>query len=242
MELSKSTYNNLVSLIDNAIKNKSYELEARLWNKNMSIINEDNYTKVFQKLTFSKTYNGLGYKYDMKNILDVFLDKKIGNKSYDNESIRMSINGEDNIKKYWLTSSVEGLEPTFIEKEKLDKIDDENYNIRFSLNNELSRNNILEKNINLLTKQNSDNNYEKLFRFKNRYSIYTDDSLFLIEISKVKFGVGKTFKESNTLKNKVNYEIEIEFIGHDSKLKNIIVLNENYEVICYLIINAFTIV
>ena len=223
MELNKTTYNNLVSLIDNAKKNKNYEFEARLWNKHMSLINEDNYTKLFQKLTFSKTYNGLGYKYEMKNILDVFLDKKIGTKDYDNESVRMSINGENDIKKYWISSTTENINPTFIEKEKIDKIDDDNYNIRFSLNNETPQNNILEKNINLLLDKNININkpntiIEKVFRFKNRYSINTDDNLFLIEMSKVKFGNGKTFKLSNALKNKVYYEIEVEFIGKDSNL------------------------
>ena len=213
MELNKNIYNNLISLIDNAKKNKNYELEARIWNKNMEVINEDTYTKLFQKLTFSKIYNGLGYKYVMKNILDVFLDKSI-NKS-DNESVRMSINDEDNIKKYWLTSSLDNIETIFIEKEKIDKIDDDNYNIRFSLNNEIPKNNILKKNIDLLTKNNQ---IDKVFRFKNRYTITSEDNLFLIEMSKIKYGTGKTFKESNTLKNKVKYEIEIEFIGKDTNL------------------------
>ena len=213
MELNKNTYNNLISLIDNAKQNKNYELEARIWNKNSQLINEDTYTKLFQKLTFSKTYNGLGYSYVMKNILDIFLDKSID--KTDNESVRMSINDEDNIKKYWLTSSLENIETTFIEKEKIDKIDDDNYNIRFSLNNEIPKNNILKKNINLLT---NNNQIDKVYRFKNRYSITTDDNLFLIEMSKIKYGTGKTFKESNTLKNKVIYEIEIEFIGKDSEL------------------------
>jgi hypothetical protein len=235
MELSKITYNNLVSLIDNAKKNKNYELEARIWNKNMELINEESYTRLFQKLTFSKIYNGFGYNYEMKNILDVFLDRKVGNKNYDNESIRMSINDEDNIKKYWLTSSTDNLNPTFIEKEKIDKIDDNNYNIRFSLNNEIPKNNILEKNIELLTDKNKNRNtIEKVFRFKNRYSIKTDDNLFLIEISKIKYGTGKTFKESNTLKNKVNYEVEIEFIGRESKLTTV-------EIADKLLLNCFNI-
>jgi hypothetical protein len=231
MELSKSTYNNLISLVNNSKKNNNYELEARIWNKNMELINEDSYTRLFQKLTFSKIYNGFGYSYEMKNVLDVFLDTKIGNKNYDNESIRMSINDENNIKKYWLTSSIDDIQPIFIEKEKLDKIDDDNYNIRFSLNNEIPKNNILQKNIDLLVDKN---NINKVFRFKNRYSIKTDDNLFLIEISKIKYGTGKTFKESNTLKNKVSYEIEIEFIGKDSKLST-------NEITDSLLVHCFTI-
>jgi hypothetical protein len=63
----------------------------------------------------------------------------VGNNNYD--SIRISINGTDNIKKYWLESNIDNLNATFIEKEKLDKIDNNEYNIKFSLNNELNQNN-----------------------------------------------------------------------------------------------------
>ena len=148
MELNKKVFSQLISLVDSAKKNKEYELEARIRNTNIMLIDEESYKRVFNKLTFSKENNGFGYKYEMKNILDVILDKSaIEN---DNETIRMSINGENNIKKYWLTSSLDNLEPIFIEKEKIDKIDDNNYNIRFSLNNELPQDNLLNKNKELL--------------------------------------------------------------------------------------------
>ncbi len=208
MELTKDTYNNLVSLIDNAKQNTHYELEARFWAKNLNI-NEDNYTKLFQKLTFTNSYNGMGYKYEMKNILDIIIDKNENN-------IRMSILEESNIKKYWLLSKTEGLNPVYIEKEKLDKVDDENYNIRFSLNNELPKNDILKKNIDILT----NNTTEKTYRLKNRYTIYTNDGLFVIEMSKIKTGHGNTFKTSNTLKGKISYEIEIEYIGKDTSISS----------------------
>ena len=185
MELNFEIFKKLLSLIDSSKKDKNYEFEARFWNKKeKDLINESNYNKIFQKLTFSKENNGLGYKYEMKNILDIILSKN------NSDNIRMSINDSDNIKKYWLTSSTEGLNPQFIEKEKIDKVDDENYNIRFSLNNELPQNNLLQKNINLL----SSNNFEKTYRLKNRYSIKTDDNLFSIDMSSVKMGTGKSFK------------------------------------------------
>jgi len=215
MELNKKIFSELISLVDSAKKNKEYELEARIRNNNIMLIDEESYKRVFNKLTFSKENNGFGYKYEMKNILDVILDKSAVEK--DIETIRMSINGEDNIKKYWLTSSLDNLEPIFIEKEKIDKIDDNNYNIRFSLNNELSQNNLLTKNKELLS---SNNSQTKVYRLKNRYSIKTDDRLFLIEMSQVKMGVGNTFKVSNTLKNKPTFEIEIEFIGKDLDFTN----------------------
>lgn len=219
MEFNKKTYSKLISFIEIARKSETSELEARFWN-NKFLIDEEIYTKVFQKLTFNKDNNGFGYQYEMKNILDVILDKRTIQNDLD--TIRMSINGENDIKKYWLTNSVENLNYNFIEKEKLDKIDDMSYNIRFSLNNEIPESEMLNKNKNLLKNlnNNENKNIEKVFRMKNRYSIKTDDELFLIEMSKTKMGLGKTFKESNTLKEKVKYEIEIEFIGKKSELSD----------------------
>jgi SAM-dependent methyltransferase len=215
MELSIKTYNKLINLIDDAKKNKNYELEARFWNKkDKNLINEENYNKIFKQLTFSKENNGFGFKYEMKNILDVILDKS--SLENDTESIRMSINNKDDIKKYWLNIDFDKIEKVYIEKEKLDKIDDENYNIRFSLNNELQQNNILNKNKNLL----SSNTFDKTYRLKNRYSIYTDDKLFVIDMSSIKIGNGVLFSESNTLNESLKYEIEIEFIGKEENFSN----------------------
>ena len=212
MQLNIEVFTKLCSLIDNARKEINYEFEARFWNKDNRIINSDKFTKIFQKFTFSKNNNGLGYKYEMKNILDIISEKNIHN---DSEPIRISVHGLDNIKKYWLMSDISNLEASFIEKEKIDKIDEENYNIRFSLNNELPQNNLLNKNKNILLS----NSHEKVFRLKNRYSIKTDDGLFLIDMTSVKFGKGRIFKESNTLKENLTYEIEIEYIGKDIKIE-----------------------
>jgi len=186
---------------------------VRFWGKNKTIT-EDVFQKIFQKMTFNNLNNGFGFKYVMKNSLDIILSNKgnIENSSF----LRMSINTADEIKKYWITDSLDGINYSLLEKEKIDKIDDFNYNIRYSLNNELQSENILEKNINLI----KSNNYEKLFRLKNRYSIKTDDNFFLIELTSVKSSSGKTFKESNTLKSVMKYEVEIEFIGGKDEALN----------------------
>ena len=209
MELNIAVYNKLIDFVDNTKKNKNYEFEARFWN-----VTEQGYNKLFQKFTFSKENNGLACKYEMQNILDVILDKNSVKNNFD--SIRMSIYDINKIKLFWLNSSLKDIVPIFIEKEKLDKIDDHDYNMRFSLNNELPQNNLLNKNKELLTSTT----YEKVYRLKNRYSIRTPDDLFLIDMTSVKMGVGKTFKESNLLKENSKYEVEIEFIGKDTKLDN----------------------
>lgn len=214
MELSIESFNKLILFIDKAKNNNNYELEVRFWNNK---INEDVYKKIFQKLTFSKDNNGLGLSFEMKNILDVLLEKNENNSG----NIRMSIFGENDVKKYWLNDN-ETIIKTYIEKEKIDKIDDYDYNLRFSLNNELPQEQLLEKNKNRLIS----NSYNKTYRFKNRYSIITEDQLFSIDMSSIKMGVGKTFKESNTLKSNMNFEIEIEFIGKNSDLESSIIIKK----------------
>ena len=211
MELNIEIFDKLISFIDDSKKNENYELEARFWNKNKKeLINEDNFNKIFQKLTFLKENNGLGYKYEMKNILDIILEKNNENTG----SIRMSINNIDDIKKYWIGTDNNSINSTFIEKEKIDKFDEDNYNLRFSLNNELPQNNMLNKNKNLLYSSNRN----KVYRLKNRYSIKTDDGLFVIDMTSVKMSNGNTFKESNTLKKVPTFEIEIEYIGKNTDI------------------------
>ena len=203
MEIESNNYNKLLDFITECKKNKTYEFEARFMAHKKNIITEDNYIKVFEKFTFSKENNGLAFKYSLKNMLDIMIIRNISDEDFDNT--RMTINDSDNIKKYWIDQNNSDIKKDFMEKEKLDKIDDKNFNIRYSLNNEVDKKNIMEKNINLLVS----NEMEKIFRLKNRYSIITDDNLFQIDLTSVKTGKGKNFKSSNTLKVQPNYEIEI---------------------------------
>ena len=61
----------------------------------------------------------------------------------------------------------------------------------------------------------------KHFRYKKRYSFLTEDRIFRVDLTVVKetkrtngkFKFSKTFKEADILKNKENYELEIEYVG-----------------------------
>lgn len=216
MEFSKEIYNNLISFIEESKLNKNYELEIRFGKDNKvkkdNVISNIIFERLLNKFTFSKENNGFNYKYEELNTLDIFLNSS----KVKNSNQRLSILGLDNIKKYWLNNDLENLSYDFIEKERINKIDDNNYNIRISLMNEIPVKNISEKNINLLKLDS----FEKTYRLKNRYSIKTDDKLFLIDLTSVKSGNGTSFRNSNTVKNIPIFEIEIEFIGKDTDLKN----------------------
>lgn len=208
MELSVKSYDTIKDFIDKSNKDKNLEFELRFVKQN---INQKMFESIFNKLTFSKLNNGLGFKYEMKKHLDVFL------KNENNKKSRMTLTNENSIKKYWLGIEPDDNDILLIEKEKMETFDDEDYNFRLSLSKELDKSDFLEKN-KLLLKSNNSNKY---YRLKNRYSIKSNDNLFSFDLSIVKQGYGLNLKTSKTLEANSNYEIEIEYNNNnDNKNKD----------------------
>ena len=203
MELSKKSYTNIKNFINKSNLDKDLEFELRFIKQN---INQKVFENIFNKLTFSKLNNGLGFKYEMIKHLDVFL------KTENNKKSRMTLTNENSIKKYWLGIEPDENDIILIEKEKIDTFDDEDYNFRLSLSRELDKTKFLEKN-KLLLKSNNSNKY---YRLKNRYSIKSNDGLFSFDLSIVKQGYGLNLKTSKTLESNSNYEIEIEYNNKES--------------------------
>ena len=210
MELSKQSYEKINDFIDRSNRDKNLEFELRFVKQDIS---QKIFENIFNKLTFSKNNNGLGFKYEMIKHLDVFL------KSENNKKSRMTLQNDASIKKYWLGIEPDDNDIILIEKEKIDNYDDNDYNFRLSLSKELENKNFLEKN-KLLLKSNNSNKY---YRLKNRYSIKSNDNLFSFDLSIVKQGYGLNFKNSNTLNSVSSYEIEIEYnnIEHNSNQESI---------------------
>ena len=196
MDLSEKVYHKLKLLFEKSKKKKTYELEIRF---SSNKINYQIYKNIFQKLTFSKLNNGKGLKYDMINDLDIFINSN-------NTKSRMTISGSDNIKQFWLNQDLAENTYSYIEKEKIDTFDDSNFDLRISLNEEIPKEKIIKKDINILKSDNK----PKYFRFKNRYRIHAEDDSFFIDLTNVKSGYGNNFHDSNTINNISKYEIEIE--------------------------------
>ncbi len=222
MELDKSTFDKLCSFIEQSKTDPNYELEVRFYGKNFKkvTIDYDTYQRVFQRLTYSKENNGLGLQFKIEKILDIIVQSGYNEQS-DVETTRVSITDDADIKKYWLFSDFTQVNMDHvkvIEKEKIDRVDDENYNLRISLNYEKPDKNINQKDKNLVLNREVSKTIQKVFRMKNRYSIQTDDGLFSIDMTATKMGKGAIFKETNTLKEQPKFEIEIEYKGGDSNL------------------------
>ena len=146
-------------------------------------------------------------------------------------NIRFTIRGLEDIKKYCKTNSFENIlnlsytKKNVYEDENLPSLDfntiiDYNYNYRINLKQEEE----LHEDNHLVQKTLLGwSDKLKYFRYKKRTSFLTPDKLFRIDVTAIKSNeydkkrkknkLFKSFLESNILKNKEEYELEIEYIG-----------------------------
>ena len=213
MEIKEVDYNSMKELIKSFQKNSDHELEIRLHNNNSSnssiqIIDHNTFTRVRNYLIFDSKVGGLGLKYDMKTTLDI--TNREGN-------VRISIDGKDNIKKFWLMNQLDEIQYSQIKKTKIKNIDITDYNTRISLSNEEKLNSKSKdtiKNLDIL----KDDTKVKYYRLKNRYYIYDSSGLFRFDLSSVKSEESTTFFKSNVLNKAPQYEIEIECLQNNENI------------------------
>jgi len=120
---------------------------------------------------------------------------------------------------------------TFMEKKRIENLDIEDYNIRFSLSEENNLN-FKDSKVKESIDRLKDNTLPKIYRYKNRYEIYFNKD-FRIDMTSVRMSRGNTFKESKVLKSITSYEIEIEVLNKDTDKKYII--NSFIEIITLLL-------
>jgi hypothetical protein len=207
MEIKEVDYNSIKELIKSFQKSDKNELEVRLHNNNSNnssklIIDHDTFTRVRNYLVFDSKVGGLGLKYDMKTTLDI--TNREGN-------IRISIDGKDNIKKFWLMNKLDDITFTQMSKTRIKNVDITDYNTRISLSSEeplTSSTKDTAKNLDILR----DDAKVKYYRLKNRYYVYDSSGLFRFDLSSVKSDESTTFLKSNVVSKAPQYEIEIECI------------------------------
>lgn len=202
MEINNKDYKKIETFFSKKNKDENIEFEIRFNTKDYNI-NYSVFKKVLYKLIFDEEHGGLNFtNYELNTILSINIDKE-----------RIDILDNNDIKKYWLSNKLE--EKTnymMINKERLENIDNDEYNLRFMLSNEKKVNKSLD-NINELLNNDS----KKYYRLKNRYCIYDNSGDYRFDLTTVKSGNGTTFKNSKTLNSSINYEIEIEYIGKKEK-------------------------
>lgn len=197
------------SFLLEGINKDEYEVEARLFpsiSNQKECITYDKFMYIMKRLHFSKENGGLGLRSETSVQVHVTSEK--------NKNIRETIRGIDSIKYFLLHNDVKKLQEMFptnifqIEKKRKDYLNLLNYPIRVCISSE--KNTKKDRFILL-----EDKTFPKDFRFQNRTSFFTEDDLFRIDMTAVKYGKGSTLKSSNTIKSIPCYEIEIEYIGRN---------------------------
>lgn len=206
MELNNKDYKKIENFLSKKNNDSNIEFEVRFNTKNYNL-NYSVFKKVLYKLIFDKENGGLNFKnYKLNTILSINIDNR-----------RIDILDNNDVKKFWLTNTIDKtMNYEIIEKERLENIDNDEYNLRFMLSNEKKIKEDLDEINNLI------NSSKIFYRLKNRYSIFDNTENYRFDLTTVKSGNGNNFKDSKTLQSNSNYEIEIEYIGKkEKKLDNL---------------------
>tara|TARA_Y100001970_G_scaffold53416_1_gene67661 strand:- start:3279 stop:6278 length:3000 start_codon:yes stop_codon:yes gene_type:complete len=203
-----------------------YEFEAILKSKDASSyqqIDRQSFENVIRRL------NALGYK---KKVVEPTLDMMYldNNRS---SKLRVSIRGKKAISRYCSEGKINTLGnnvyftiKSFLGKDNYLNISD--YNLKYNLKKESEYTKSNFRDTNNIIRQWQ--NLKKTYRYKQRYSFYSDDNLYRIDLTIVKSSryetksnkEGKTYKtmvfekhllDSDIFKNPPSYEVEVEFIG-----------------------------
>ena len=129
MELNNKDYKKIENFFLKKNNDPNTEFEVRFNTKNYNL-NYSVFKKVLYKLIFDKENGGLNFKtYKLNTILSINID-----------NIRIDILDNKDVKKFWLTNIIdENMNFEIIQKERLENIDNDEYNLRFMLSNEKNK-------------------------------------------------------------------------------------------------------
>lgn len=205
MDFTKSEYDQIEKLLKGAISHKDIEFEVRVGGSNRSYdaapMTYYQYNNVINHLVFSKNNGGLGLKYKIETQLDI-RDEETDE--------RVTLYGDNNIKKYWLTDDLFDKEVKFsvIKKEGKETVDLDEYKTRVSSVKEVK----INKSRGELTAMLSGYG-NRTYRYKNRVAVTSKDGLFRFDITTLKMAEGENFRKSGVIKEVPVYELELEYVG-----------------------------
>ena len=200
------------SFIGRQLSNSKTELEARLFPPipgQPECIDYYQFNRILRRFTYPKDKGGFELKKEFVTQLNVTSERS--------PDIRESVKGQNAIKLYWLTDNINLVKKNSPDdvyqmiKKRKDFVNLLNYPVRICISDEQ----IVGKDTFKLL---NDVEFPKEYRLQNRISVYTEDELFRIDFTSVKFGRGRTFKQSNVINSFPCHEIEIEYIGSSPKI------------------------
>jgi hypothetical protein len=192
------------------------------------MLNKDQFIRLKDILSSSTNYISLGNK----ESLDIRTEVKRQTNSFPS-SVRLTLEGLDDIKNYCRNDMLEPLRFPMINKrkykdsknpsKKFESIHSSEYPIRVNLKEELPVNNTKEGNTFVGDWQKKN----KSFRFKKRYSFLTLNKVWRIDLTAIKQTKQKeyfkTFKESGLLRETEIFELEIEYVGNEDNINPFLV-------------------
>ena len=218
MEIKEVDFTSIKGLIKTFNENTDNELEVRLLNKNnknsknMSL-DHTTFERVRNYLIFDKGDGGLGLKYEVETTLDI---------KNNEDDVRLTITGKDNIKKFWLMNSLDGINYDVIKKTRIKNVDLIDYNTRIGLSSEkilTKETKDVKSNINTLTNDNKN----KTYRLKNRYYIYDETGNFRFDLTAIRMEDNTTFLKSNVMNKSFSYEIELELLKNNATDEEVVI-------------------
>ena len=192
------------------------------------MLNGGQFIRLRDTLSSSTNYISLGNK----ESLDIRTEVKRQANSFPS-SLRLTLEGLDDIKNYCRNDMLEPLRFPIINKrkykdpknpsKKFESIHSSDYPIRVNLKEELPGNNTKEGNMFVGDWQKKN----KSFRYKKRYSYLTLNKVWRIDLTAIKQTKQKeyfkTFKESGLLREKEIFELEIEYVGNEDNINPFLV-------------------
>jgi hypothetical protein len=220
-------YESLKEFMKKSLVSKEYELE---W------IYGSNPRNILKKSEFIRLLNHLRQNYKFaneSNSLDIRLQfVKLERSGLSN--IRCTVDGVQNIKTYCKTNSIVDI-PTVKFMKKVANKDDKNpsltfkqvvntdYNFRINLKKEIE---LEDDDDEVIKFKDNLKDGLKYYRYKKRFSFYTEDNLFRIDLTAVKsntynpkrktYNLAKNLVDSKILVGKEIYEVEIEYVGYNA--------------------------
>lgn len=230
-------YESTKEFLKKSLVNKEYELEWIYGSHPRNSLKKEEFLRVLNFCRQNYKFAGESSDLDIRSQY-VRLDKS------GLSSIRCSISGVQNIKKYCKTNSIVDI-PTVTFMKKVSNKDDKNpslsfnqivntdYNFRINLKKEVLLN---DDDRELIKFKDELKDSLKYYRYKKRYSFKTSDNLYRIDITAVKsnsynpkrktYNFAKNLVDSRILTGKEVYELEIEYIGN-------VKVNDEYPIVDY---------
>ena len=218
-------YESIKEFLRKSLVNSEYELEWIYGSHPRNSLKKEEFLRVLNFCRQNYKFSGESSVLDIRSQY-VRLDKS------GLSSIRCSISGVQNIKKYCKTNSIVDI-PTCTFMKKVSNKDDKNpslsfnqivntdYNFRINLKKEILLN---DDDSDLIKFKDELKESLKYYRYKKRFSFKTNDNLYRIDITAVKsnsynpkrktYNLAKNLVDSRILTGKEVYELEIEYIGN----------------------------